>query len=208
MKRSKAFTLIEVLVAITIFAFIGVAAYSALNTVIQSDEALEEKTQRFLSVQRSMQRFYLDLQQLAQRAIRDQFGDQQPFLVGLSDDDGRQAVIEFTRLGWENPAELPRSSLQRVRYQFDREQLSRSTWTFLDRSPQVEPLQQPLLSNVEQVRFAFLSKGEWHSRWPLDNRTESKVLLPDAVSFKIVTKDYGEIERIIVVGSMEESDGT
>jgi general secretion pathway protein J len=102
-------------------------------------------------VQRSMQILQRDVLQLSRRGIRDQLGDPvEPLLIGA---DG---MIEFTRFGWRNPLNRPRSELQRVGYVVQDDTLFRAYWMVLDRAPDTEPQLQEMLQGVEQIEFFAL----------------------------------------------------
>src|SRR3990167_3324124 len=108
MKAVRGFTLIEILVAVLIFAMIGVAAFSTLRAAQDAQTTLRERGERFLKLQRAVTTFSRDYQQLAFRRVRDSYGDRLPLVQGVSDDT--DTWIAFTRSGWRNPAQLPRSS--------------------------------------------------------------------------------------------------
>ena len=156
------FTLLEVIVVLLIFSIIGVISARIVSRVIDNDRTLSERGARLAEVQRSMQILQRDILQLSPRGIRDQLGDPvDPILIGA---DG---MIEFTRFGWRNPLERPRSELQRVGYVVQDETLFRAYWMVLDRAPDSEPQLQRLLDGVRQAEFfAVDASGNEHSFWP------------------------------------------
>jgi general secretion pathway protein J len=141
------------------------------------------------------QKLYLimqrDIEQVVARPIRDEFGDEQPPLVGGEN-------FRLTRAGWRNPAGRQRSTLQRVGYAFEEDQLVRYTWLVLDRAQDSEPLVQLLTEDVEslQVRY-FGADNEWKEQWPdTQNVVDPAVepaLLPRMVEVTIVHKTYGPL---------------
>lgn len=64
------FTLIEVLVAIAIFASLSVGAYQVLNQVQRSNEISAERTARLAELQRAMVIMDADFRQMALRQFR------------------------------------------------------------------------------------------------------------------------------------------
>jgi general secretion pathway protein J len=110
------FTLMEVIVAIAIFALIGVASYRVLSSVTDADGRLELGAGQLRAFNRTIWLLQQDLEQLAQRPIRDAGGLSQP---ALRVDNGAELPLQLTRAGRANPLELPRSNLQRVAWRLD-----------------------------------------------------------------------------------------
>ncbi len=197
--RQRGMTLIEVLVAMAIFAILAAIAYGALNRSIASAEILGDRMTRLQSVQRAVLQLEQDFMQLAPRPVRQEFGEErEPALatgvLGLG--------IELTRGGWSNPAGLPRGTLQRVLYYVEDNVLVRTHWNVLDRTAGNLPIEVELLDDIESVDFRFmLDNGEWTDEWPpgLQPATGSLRQRPRAVEFVIVLPDEGEIRRLVEV---------
>ena len=66
----KAFTLIEVLVALAIFGILAAFAYGALSQTILSAEILSERMDRLQAIQKSVRYLSQDFLQLAPRSVR------------------------------------------------------------------------------------------------------------------------------------------
>ena len=198
--RERAFTLIEVLVAMAIFALLAAMAYGALNQTLLSAEILNDRMDRLQALQRTMRMLSDDLQQLAPRPVRDELGDNlRPAL-----DTGFQSgfAIELTRAGWSNPIVLPRSTLQRAAYRLEDDELIRYQWFTLDRTISNEPVAVTLLDRVEGLQFRFFQEnGEFTDQWPPLNRQgpQSARLRPRAVEVTLLLEDEGEITRLIEV---------
>jgi len=195
---SRGFTLIEVLIVLGIFSIIGLIGAQLVSRVLDNERTLTERGTRLAQIQRSMQILQRDILQLSARGIRDQLGDPiEPLLIGA---DG---MIEFTRFGWRNPLNRPRSELQRVGYVVQEETLYRAYWMVLDRAPDSEPQLQQLLEGVEQIEFFALdSSGNEHSFWPPagDFRNDPALQLV-AIVLRIDVAPFGVVERIWPVPS-------
>lgn len=200
MRRMRAFTLIEVLVALAIFGILAAFAYGTLGRTLTSAELLTTQMERLEAVQRTMRYLSQDFQQLAPRPVREQLGD----IVGaaLTTDFESDYAVELTHGGWSNPAGLPRATLQRVAYRLEEDQLIRYHWTVLDRTLSNEPLARPLLDGVESIVFRFMQEnGEWTQEWPPSSRPGPLGFRqrPRAVEIVLTTTSEGTISRLLEV---------
>jgi len=115
--KVKGFTLIEVLLAISIFAMISLASFSIFDGVLKSDENSRVHSQRLNEVQRAWLLIERDFLQLARRSMR--IEGEAP-LEGFIHNDietlsSNDQSIAFVRHGWTNPGLLiPRSDVQSV----------------------------------------------------------------------------------------------
>jgi len=198
--RQHGFTLLEVLVAIAIFAFVGVMALSGYTQLQKQTEYQQLRLERIREIQRAVQTLAQDFTQLEPRAIREPLGDQR--LPALMAGEGIEYKVEFTRAGWSNNAGLPRPTLQRVAYRLDQDGLWRDYWRVLDRTQASEPVRYKLLTGVRAVSFRFLAPSqEWVDLWPQPggNPVEQQRLRPAAVEVTLDLEDWGQIRRVIEV---------
>lgn len=198
--RQKAFTLIEVLVAMAIFAILSALAYGTLNQTLLSAELLSDRMDRLQALQRTMRMLTDDLHQLAPRPVRDELGDN--FGPALSTGFQSGFAIEMTRSGWNNPMVLPRSTMQRAAYRLEEDELVRYHWTVLDRTLSNEPVVVVLLDGVESLQFRFFQgDGEYIEQWPplSQDGPASMRLRPRAVEIILRLEGEGEITRLVEV---------
>lgn len=203
-ENSRGFTLLEMLVAVAVFAVISVMAYGGLNTVLQAKAQTERHAERLSELQMAMLMLERDISQAVPRGIRDSYGDAQPPLLGGGDS---QAAIEWTRAGWANPVGRIRSELQRVGYRLEDERLMRDSWMVLDRAQDSEPYRAVLLEGVEAFSVRFMDgQRQWQESWPPQNLAAQPGMaqgavaeLPLAVEAKLELADFGEIVRLFRV---------
>jgi len=203
------FTLIEVLIALAITAFVAAVAYSSLSTALLAVESTRATAQRTYEMNRAWMIISRDLRQFVPRPVRDEFGQVEPAMAGGA---AARFALSFTRGGWHNPNGLPRSNLQRVNYRVEDGALWRDTYPVLDRAPDTQPQQVRLLEGVEVLELVFLgdlaaaerqgrgltidTRG-WQASWVADTSAPDIVLLPPvALEVRLELEDIGELRRI------------
>jgi len=199
--QAGGFTLLELLVAMAIFAILGTLALSGYTELQRQSEYAEQRLERLREVQRAMQAIGQDLAQIEPRPIREPLGES--LIPAVLATDSIEYGLQFTRAGWSNTAGLARPTLQRVGYRLDGEGLWRDHWPVLDRTLATEPTRVKLLGKVRSVRFRFMNAArEWVDRWPVSDGTNlagSERLRPAAIEIVLELEDWGEIRRVIEV---------
>ena len=198
-RRQRGFTLLELLVAVTVFVTMSVMAYGGLRNVRDNSQVSAQALARLKQLQTAVSVLSRDLSQITQRDIRDEYGNVQAYLLTPQNPDW---ILAFTRGGLRNPAGLPRSNLQRIAYRLGDNTLHRLHWTHLDRAPGAKPYETPLLTGVNTVDFRFLDdRRNWHSQWPPLNAVadaEGAAQLR-AIELTLELADWGRIQRLYEV---------
>ncbi len=192
----RGFTLLELLVALAIFGLLAAMSYGGLQAVLVQQSHTEQAADRLGELQKMYLVMQRDIEQIVPRFVRDEFGDAQQPLIGGD-------TLRLTRGGWRNPAGRQRSTLQRIGYAYEEQQLVRYTWSVLDRAQDSEPLKQPLIEDVERLQLRYLESNDvWKEQWPdaadlVDNEVAEGLLglpaLPKAVEVTIEHKMYGTL---------------
>ncbi len=207
-RRSAGFTLIEVLLAMAITAFVAVVAYTGLSTAITAAEVNEAQATRLAEVQIAVSLLERDLRHASPRPIIDEYGSMQDALQGGV---FTPYPLQLTRIGWDNPRNLRRGEIQRVRYFLEDRELWRQSWAVLDRVGESETEQLVLLlDGVEDFRVRFLRpgdasgfsgegevSGDWVAEWNSGAASE----MPQAVEFVLEIESFGEARRVIEIVS-------
>ncbi|MCP4874974.1 MAG: type II secretion system minor pseudopilin GspJ [Gammaproteobacteria bacterium] len=190
--RDQGFTLFEMLIAVSIFALMGAFAFFALGQLTRNGQAVGEANDRLSDMQFAVVYFNRDWTQVSPRKIRNQYGDEESNII-IEDN-----VITFTRGGWSNLLQHPRSSLQRVQYLVLDNKLLRRHWRSLDQGIAEEPVQAVLLDNVESMEVEFLDVlGEPIRSWPMQVGPGDAA--PILLAFRLELPDMGEITRLLEV---------
>ena len=206
---SRGFTLIEVLIAQAITAFVAAVAYRSLSAAMLGVERTRATADRTYEINRAWMIISRDLNQFVARPIRDEFGQEEPALTG---GPAARYALSFTRLGWHNPNDQPRSYLQRVNYRLEDGALWRDTYAVLDRAPDTQPQEVKLLDGVEYLELLFLptiaqaqatgdslelETGNWPDSWAAEPGLPGSELAPPvALEITLQLDDWGEMRRL------------
>lgn len=194
--RAAGFTLLELLIALAIFAIMSVIAYGGLRTVLETRDHAAAAAERLAALQLAFVIIGRDLEQAIDRPVRDEFGDRERAM------EGNAETLEFTRGGWRNPAGLQRSELQRVAYAVEGAELQRLTWPVLDRTQGSTARSTTLLDEVEEFSVRYLDAGrEWQEYWPTGaaGLPGAEGALPIGVEVSLATERWGRITRLFRV---------
>lgn len=199
--RRAGFTLLELLIAITIFAIIGALALGGYNQLLAQRARADESMARIRITQLAVTRIAQDFVQLEPRPVRDATAQTQR--PALMTEAGGLYAVEFTRSGWSNPAGVQRPTLQRVAYRVQDNKLYREYWTVLDRTLATTPVEVDLLDKVTNFSLRFMDQNrQWQTSWPMGAAgapSERARALPLAVEFTLQLEDWGEIKRVVEV---------
>ena len=209
--RQAGFTLVEVLIALAITAFVAAVAYTSLSTVITGVESAQATAARVTEVNRAFAMLSRDLRQFVDRPVRDEFGDVEPALIG---GQAARFLLSFTRAGWHNPTGFTRSNLQRVNYRLEDNGLWRDSYPVLDRAGDTQPRPVELLTGVDYVELAFLGTVEelrlgrgsnvdtrqWPSSWvQVAQGADSQLAPPVALEVTVGFPNGDEMSQLYVL---------
>lgn len=190
--RQRGFTLIEMMLAIAIFAMLSLMATQILRSILQGHERVQVKTTNMAKMQLALALIERDL---SHASVRPSADDAHPNLADFSVVKGVSDQIELVHHYWANPGMiLPRSSLERVRYRLNEGTLQRLSYP----TPEASLAQArivPILAGVEHFKLRFWQTGSWQEGW------FASAVLPLAIEVTIELPVVGKLRRVILLGS-------
>lgn len=196
--KQSGLTLIELLVACTLFVWIGSAAALILQQVHQSKVNQEKRLANLQYLQRGMSRIRQDLEQIILRIKRDEHGS---YTSPLTAND-KGIVLDFIREGAARIPGTSRSSLERVRYLYEDEKVYRESTQALDITTKSVWKKVLVFEGVEQFSFRFFMDNNWQSSWHEEEGTIKA--LPQAVMLLVLLKNTPLAEQILLLPENQE----
>lgn len=212
LRHKQGFTLVELLLALGISVLVAVLAYAGVSTAMDADAGLRTQAQLLSDIQRTLNIMEEDLLHIRPRSITTNVGSTEAALSGGS---FSSPLLAFTRAGVGNPAQLPRSEMQRVSYLVTDGRLWRLYRQVLDGADTNIPPQSVLmLEGVKAVSMEFLPElnrqqvldlpslqanaGLWEAYWDSSALTVGQSrALPLAVRLTLDIEQFGQVQRVI-----------
>lgn len=188
-QQELGYTVIEILIAVSIFAVVSVAAYGALDGLSKATEATDAHAEDLAELQYVFARLSSDIQSLVAKPRFDELQPQKPMFFGQSTQWGG------LRSGWANPLNQPRAQLQRFMWRRSGESLERLYWPRIyddQSSPQVDLVFDQVLGL--SVRYLG-ANGAWQDRW--DSQLNEP--LPRAIELNLDHRRFGRVRRLWVL---------
>ena len=195
--RLGGFTLLEILVAVAIFAVLAAMAYGGLNSIVRAQIAVRESSDALDALSRALTRFEKDLAQSYSRSSRGAYGTIESALVG---DTNSLSVSTITVAA---TATGPSASPARVRHTLAQGRWLRVQSAALDLAPSTPEAARLILDDFSGASLRYLdAQLIEHDRWPPANAAlegGGADTLPRAVELRLTSKRFGEIRRLIAL---------
>lgn len=197
MRHQSGFTLLELMVAMSIFAMLAVAGWQVFDGVNRARERAQYQADNLAALQYA----YLQMQQDMGQIIPYQASLTQNSNATIANGDDAQSddtqaspkpfmsvnteSISFARFADPDPRYQSSPSIQRIDYVFDNQQLIRRQYTSIDtgvnKSTDSISLDSVLLDNISEARWqAYVPKAS--STFPDANAQDNSSLSNDAAS--------------------------
>jgi general secretion pathway protein J len=200
MKKSHSgFTLVEILVALAVFAILATLTSSSMYYAFNTRSRITLQADRMVDLQLAITLIQRDTEQAINRAVR---GNEMRIFPGFV---GQPNYMELTRSGLSNPnAEEKRSTLKRIAILCENNQLIRRSWASVDSVDRNQYEDKVILRDVKQCEFAYLNKNlqvltEWHSDVVDLGLKQASDSLPKAVRMTLTLSDWGEFSQFFLL---------
>ncbi len=188
------FTLVELLVALTIFGMLAAAGVGLLSFSVRAQEVADDRLARLAEQRRAGALLTADLAQAAPRVHRDEAGAVRPALQGTSGQDDA-LLLSLVRRGWDNPDDANSSTLQKVHNRLSQGRLERLGYRHVDGAAALPPV--AVLTEVRSLRLRYRDReGNWRDRWDPTQPSQ----LPLAVEMVVATGAGAEVRQLFLVG--------
>ncbi|MGQ7275295.1 type II secretion system minor pseudopilin GspJ [Marinobacter sp. V034] len=202
--KSSGFTLMEVLVAVAMTAFIGLGVWQTISGIIRARDSVDRVADEFADINKAMAIIERDIVQIVNRPVRDIYGESRMALTSREE----AYELSLTHQGWRNPTGALRSELQRAAYEFTGDELHRRYWAMLDQAQDAgEGRDQLLLTGVTDFNVRFMNdQYSWVDDWPTAEGAQestgqqaSVLPLPKGIEVTVEIDNYGELKRVFVL---------
>ncbi|WP_019216909.1 GspJ family T2SS minor pseudopilin variant LspJ [Legionella tunisiensis] len=191
MNKQQGFTLLEILIALVVFAILASLTSSAMYNAFHTQKHVAQQAERLSTLQLAITLIERDTEQAVERAVR---GNEMhifpPFV-------GQAHYLEFTRTGIANPQAVEkRSTLQRIAYLCaDHHKLIRRSWETLDTVDRNHYEDKSILDDLEDCEFAYLNHSlqilpEWFANALQQN--QRKEPFPKAIQLSLTLTNWGK----------------
>ncbi len=203
-KKSAGFTLIEILIALVVFAILGLIVAVGLQRSLESSHHVDLANQRIQALEVAQALMRRDITEIVDRPITDPNG-QQIAAVLLNPNE-----LDFTRGGVVNPFSVGHTSnLQRMAYIYSNHKIIRSIWPVLDRVANTSPTSMTVLDHVTDFTLqVFDNSNRLQNAWPYNSKSDAtssssnqQTDLPKAIKIMFTVQGEGTIEDIIPIPS-------
>jgi general secretion pathway protein J len=189
--KQRGFTLVEMLIALSIFGMITAAGVALLSVSARTQETSDRILGELGEVRRVHALMTADFVQAAPRLYRDDQGRPQRAFAG--DRGEAEMLLLFVRRGWDDGAG---GGLQRVGYRLSGGALERLSFAHVDGGGGVTAVR--LLGRVRALRLRYRDReGAWLDRWQPSDGTR----LPIAVELIVDSEAHGLIRHVFLVGN-------
>ena len=195
--KIRGFTLIEILIALAVFAILATITSSAMYHAFNTRARVTKQADRLNTLQLAITMIGRDVQQTIERSIISNDMHLSPAFVGEGN------YVEFTRSGLVNPNNLAKlSTLKRVAFICRGGQLIRRSWQQLDAPARKQVQDRILLTDLDECSFAYLARNrqilsEWRENAVQED--QRKETLPTAVQFTLTLHDWGNMSLLFII---------
>lgn len=194
------FTLIEIMVAIAIFALIAAIAFPALIQFLDIRERINKKSESISDLQKTFLFLSRDMTYAVNRLGKDEFGDIGKSTMLVGDDSLIELTTSYQDFNLDGSG-VPR----RVKWLFEDNTLFRVQYPVMDPDGDTRVYRQSLLTGVDDVEITVFSVED--GRDSESKRWREETRLPNMLRIKVEMQSGVDYERAFTMlgGDSEEA---
>lgn len=190
--RNHGFTLLEIVVAVGIFAVIASIVFPALVQFLDTRERLDEKHKQVIGLQKTFLFLSNDLRFAANRLPKDEYGELAKTTLKLND----EGLLDFTA----NYPDLNIAGLsvpRRVVWRVNEGQLQRIQYPVMDPDADTRTITQNLLEKVAdvEIEISYVEEG----RDNREDKWEEQSRLPDLIEITVELENNLRFNRVLTM---------
>ena len=174
MNKQRGFTLLELVIALAIFALLGLASWRMFDATVRAQQGVASHEQSLRRLQRVLGVIERDALQVASSVI----------VLGPT-------TLQLVRSNWRNPHDLPRSERQHVLYRVENRVLWRES-----RGPESSTVErQKLLDEVDELNWRLYDREiGWSGVWPVGRGAATTP--PQALEVVLSSGRFERVRRV------------
>lgn len=191
-QRARGFTLIEVMVALSVFAVVTMLAWRGLDLMTGSKLRLDAEMRGWRELELVFERLNMDLTQIAPRSWTDAKAQRRSAIQGVSTDSGAGCQLDLLRFGSVQEPIHARYRLLKGRLELEYPPFANTAAASAPAASQPAHL---LLSGVTRCELQFIDgNNATHDHWPTDALDDPS--RPRGLRLRLSLDGRGDFERI------------
>jgi general secretion pathway protein J len=193
--KHSGFTLIELMVAIMIFAIITVISYRTLSALIATKDGVETAQAKWGGISKTMNQMSVYCNRIIPLTVLDVDGSMMPAVLGKSKLTGNfDSQLEMTTSGFIGDLAYGSTPPKRIGFRYANGKLFLVIWPVLNRAPNTKPDLILLSNQIASFKIKYLYQDrQWYDTWPLN--LSSYAITPLAIKMYIKMNSGEEIDR-------------